>query len=177
MADVRVWWATLRSAHAGLLDLLDPVERSRVVALDRPADRARSLVGAALLRRAAGEATGCAPEEVVVARGCPGCGGPHGRPEVAGGPHVSLSHSGVLVVVATCWTDGVGVDVQRDGDLDDVSSRDWARQEALVKAEATGPLVTVVDLDAPRAGYAAALAVRAAPPVRWSAVDADACWG
>lgn len=176
-ADVRVWWATLTSAHVGLLGVLDTTERSRLSTLDRPADRARSLLGAALLRRAASEEMEVAPEEVEVARECSGCGGPHGQPRIAGGPHVSLSHSGVLVVVATCWAAELGVDVQRSCDVDQGSARDWVRREAATKAGHEGAGVTVVDLHAPRPGYASALAVRAAGPPRLQAVDADACWG
>lgn len=181
---VEVWWSSLDAAEHGLLDGLDDVERARVRALERPADQGRSLLGAALLRVAAGERLGVPPADVVVDRTCADCGRPHGRPRVGapGGPgpgvgpgvepgvgpgdaapHVSVSHSGLLVVVALCDAVPVGVDVQRVADLG--SGRDaerdaarWARTEAARKAGA-GPVPPVLrDLAAPLGGYVAALA-------------------
>lgn len=115
-----------------------------------------------------------APEEVEVARERSGCGGPHGRRRIAGGPHVSLSHSGVRVVVATCWAAEPGVDVQRSCDVDQGSARDWVRPEEATETGDQGAGVTMVDLEAPRPGYASALVVRAAGPPRLHTVDADA---
>ncbi len=175
MADVEVWWVALPSARVGLEDLLDAGERIRLADLDLPADRARFLLGAALLRTAAGRASGTAPQDVLIDRTCEECGGPHGRPRVAGGPHVSVSHCGVLVVVALCHDVRVGVDVQRVSDLAGQDPVGWTRRESLFKAggwsahlaesttlELAGR--TTVELEAPLPGYAAALTVASSSP-------------
>ncbi len=176
MAVVEVWWAGLSSSRVGLEDLLDARERTRLAGLDLPADRARFLVGAALLRTAAGRAVATSPVKVEIDRSCPKCGGPHGPPRVAGGPHVSVSHSGVLVVVALCADVAVGVDVQRVADLAGRDAVSWTRQEARFKAcggaEHTQPSTTIA-LESPLPGYAAALAVASTDPPCILAVDTE----
>ena len=125
---VEVWWSSLVAADRDLEGVLDPVERARLAAMERPADRGRSLVGFALLRAAVAQHLGVDPRDVVIDRTCEDCGEPHGRPRVVGpagaAPWVSVSHSGVLVLVAlTAATGGgVGVDVQRVADLDGASA-------------------------------------------------------
>ena len=164
-----VWWSTLLAADRALLDVLDATERGRVQSLTRPADQGRSLVGAALLRVAVGEHLRVPPGDVLVDRTCTGCGGPHGRPRVAGpggaGPHVSVSHSGHLVVVALAVGGPVGVDVQRVADLGEPSAaetgrraRAWVRREATLKVGGGAVRPAVRPLRAPLDGYAAALA-------------------
>jgi len=180
LAAVRVRWSSLAAADRSLLPVLDATERARVRSLERPADQGRSLVAAALLRAAVGEALGVAAADVVLDRTCPDCGRPHGRPRVLGPgpdrPHVSVSHSGLLVVVALSADAPVGVDVQRVADLraagrgpdaDDDAVRaagEWARREAVLKvgADPRHPDPPVVRaLRAPLDGYAAALATLA----------------
>jgi 4'-phosphopantetheinyl transferase len=165
-SDVR--WAPLTVADAGLLRVLSPLERARVESLSRPADRGRSMLAAALLRVASAPHLGCRPEEVVVDRTCTECGGPHGAPRiiptVGRAPHVSVSHSGVLVVVAVSLLGPIGVDVQRVSDLDRPgAAAEWVRREALVKSRASasaenGASSAVRPLEPPLFGYAAALA-------------------
>ena len=172
---VELWWSTLAAADRDLLPLLDPRERARVESLERPADRGRSLVGAALLRVAAGAHLGAGPAEVVVDRTCRECGRPHGAPRIVGPggpvPWVSVSHSGVLVAVALSRGGPVGIDVQRVSDLPDPgAARDWVRQEATTKARevarvagspitrpAGGGVDEVTELVPPLTGYVAAL--------------------
>ena len=164
-AAVEVRWSSLIAADRGLLDLLDATERARVRSLRRSADQGRSLVGAALLRVVVGERLGVPADEVVVDRTCTDCGRPHGRPRVLGpgetAPHVSVSHSGLLVVVALAEDAPVGVDVQRVADVGegpgpggDPRSQEWVRREARLKAGGGA----VRGLPAPLDGYAAALA-------------------
>lgn len=183
--DVEVWWASLAAADRGLLAVLDATERTRVESLERPADRGRSLVGAALLRVAVAARLGVGPGQVVVDRTCTECGGTHGAPRIVGPgapvPWVSVSHSGVLVVVALSPHGPVGVDVQRASDLPDPrAAQDWVRREAALKAQtaalAHGHAVTrlnAVEADAatselrpPLNGYAAALTTLGDPGSR-----------
>ncbi|AEG43229.1 4'-phosphopantetheinyl transferase superfamily protein [Isoptericola variabilis] len=167
---VEVWWSSLVAARHELVGLLDATERARVESLDRPADRGRSLLGAALLRVAAGSWLDVAPGDVVVDRTCADCGEPHGAPRILqpDAPWVSVSHSGVLAVVALCSDGPVGVDVQRVAELDDPADGSaWARREAAFKAGTAGPHAIAPnavapdavehELRSPLAGYAAAL--------------------
>jgi 4'-phosphopantetheinyl transferase len=173
--EVEVWWSTLAAADRSLLDLLDGTERARVAALQRPADQGRSLVAAALLRVVVGGHLHVPAGEVRIDRTCGECGAPHGRPRVLGPgettAHVSVSHSGVLVVVALTQATPVGVDVQRvrDGeapavpgvDVPDVES--WVRREAMLKVAGDGPRA-VRSLRPPLSGYAAAVATSVSGP-------------
>ncbi|MFF5444577.1 4'-phosphopantetheinyl transferase family protein [Streptomyces sp. NPDC012888] len=98
---------------AGALPLLDDAERERAARLLRPADRHRYLASHVGLRVLLGGYLGLAPQEVALVREvCPGCGGPHGRPAVAGGSlHFSLSHSEDRAYLAFAAVP-VGVDVE-----------------------------------------------------------------
>ncbi|MFI6035343.1 4'-phosphopantetheinyl transferase family protein [Streptomyces sp. NPDC051315] len=118
-AAVQVWWARLGDGHAGLLALLDPVERARYDATTDAANRGRFLVGCALSRIALGELLGLPPADVPLRRVCPRCGGPHGKAELAVPPaseyadvDFSVTHSGAVVGVAVCRGAAVGLDVE-----------------------------------------------------------------
>jgi 4'-phosphopantetheinyl transferase len=147
-------------------------EEVRAARFRDPADRARSLVAAALLRRAVALLDGRRPAEVAVGRWCRGCArlADHGRPVVWGaggvepGVHLSVAHSGDVVVAAVTDAGPVGVDVEReagtdfegfdDGVLSDREqahlrrlppevraawrARTWTRKEALLKATGHG---------------------------------------
>lgn len=162
---VDLWWADLRQADLALRDTLPEAEAARLAELDTDADRARRLVGAALLQRAFRHGRNLpATATVEIERSCDRCGEPHGRPRAADGrgPNVSVSHSGLLIVAAACATARVGVDVQRaDGD-----EADWVADEARLKTGSTTDDGTLVRLTAPLPGYAAALAVGARGDVR-----------
>ncbi|WP_052436788.1 hypothetical protein [Georgenia sp. SUBG003] len=180
--SVEVWWSSLAAADHGLITVLDVTERARVDSLERPADRGRSLVGAALLRVAVAAHLGIRPAQVVVDRTCTECGQPHGAPTIVGpgapGPWVSVSHSGLLVVVAVSPHVPVGVDVQRESDMPDPRTvREWVRGEAELKARTAAlvrrrsfsrPVAAEVDpvtaeLSTPLPGYAAALTALGEP--------------
>jgi 4'-phosphopantetheinyl transferase len=97
------------------LEMLDDAERDRRAAFRRSADRDMYAAAHIALRRLLGAYLGQDPGAVVLGReDCPVCGGPHGRPAVAGGggPHFSLSHSAGLALLAFAGTP-VGVDVER----------------------------------------------------------------
>ncbi|WP_129788570.1 4'-phosphopantetheinyl transferase family protein [Promicromonospora panici] len=163
--SVEVWWSSLASADRDLLRLLDAGERARVESLERSADRGRFLISAAMLRVAVAAHLEIAPVEVLVDRTCAECGGPHGRPRIVShgtpAPSVSVSHSGLLAVVALAPRGPVGVDVQRLDDLDDpVDGRAWATREALFKAGTPAPGdVAVSELRPPLPGYVAVVVV------------------
>lgn len=156
-----LWWAELPLADVRLRPMLSPVETARVDSFTSWADQARSLLAAALVRAVCGALLGLPPAEVPVERGCEECGRPHGRPRVAlpGAPQLSVSHSGVLVVVAA-HQGPVGIDVQRREDVPvgmDVDS--WVRGEALVKAGLAPDEALVLPLSPPLKWYAGALAL------------------
>jgi 4'-phosphopantetheinyl transferase len=152
-----IWWATPGSYRPALDHLLDGAERGRADAFRRAEDRVRFTLGAVVLRMAAAEETGTAPDEVTVRRDCPRCGAPHGRPELPGtGLHASVSHSGDRVAVAVTRLAPVGVDVEEilpDVDVaaivgpvlgtappEDLAGFHvvWCRKEAVVKATGDG---------------------------------------
>lgn len=165
---VRVWWARSADARDRLLDLLDPAEQARYHEYDRPADRARFITAAALLRLVVSRQLQVRPADVPLDRSCEQCGAPHGRPRIhcAGAPVLSVSHSGDSVVVAVgTGINAVGVDVELIDPALDVAElagialtkqeiralaqldesdrlsdfvRLWTRKEALLKALGVG---------------------------------------
>ncbi|MFF4368397.1 4'-phosphopantetheinyl transferase family protein [Streptomyces sp. NPDC001594] len=145
---------------------LDARERARVAAFVYPLHRDRYVAAHLALRRVLCAYEGVAPGELTfVRRSCPCCGGPHGRPALAGvgAPHFSLSHTGDLVLIAVAGRP-VGVDVealpdpQRAASVGEalhpaerravhaaqpalrpaVFARLWARKEAYLKGLGTG---------------------------------------
>jgi 4'-phosphopantetheinyl transferase len=155
-----VWWGEAASYAPWHDTLLNPAERERRDRYAFAADRARFAVGAALLRLVASGMLGVAPQQVEVDRRCQACGRPHGKPTIGeGGPHLSVSHSGDWVTVATCRDAPVGVDVEHMARRTDYQTlvphvlgpdeapaavdeaaflRYWVRKEALVKATGDG---------------------------------------
>lgn len=114
----QVWWARPSDASARLAALLDADERQRWSALRRLADRNRFVVACGLTRLVLATHLGRSPAEISIARACPQCGTPHGKPQLAHPPptgplEFSISHSGSRVVVALAHETPVGVDVER----------------------------------------------------------------
>lgn len=111
----------------------------------------------ALLRAVLADLTGRPPQEHVLVRTCATCGGPHGKPVLAGSPwHVSLSATSVRAAVVVTTAGPVGVDLElsaatgfhgfagvalgpreQDGDTAH-RARAWTRKEAALKATGTG---------------------------------------
>lgn len=153
---VDIWWSDLRAMDRRLLAHLDPVEARRAEGIASAADLGRFVVGAVLLRAAVASATGRDRRAVAVDRTCDECGGPHGRPRVEG-LHVSVAHSGPLVVVATSSAP-VGVDVEALDRGPDVET--WVREEAAFKATGSRDPAGrhVQPLPVPLHGHLAALA-------------------
>ena len=146
---------------------LDVRETARAAAFVFPADRHRYQVAHVMLRRVLAGYTGTEPGGLVFTREpCPSCGGPAGKPVLAGqplpAPAFSLAHSGDAVVIAVAGQP-VGVDVEREpagcvcslvtamhpGDAAVVGAlpeaerhaaiiRWWVRAEAVLKYAGTG---------------------------------------
>jgi 4'-phosphopantetheinyl transferase len=125
LSRVEVWRTNVEPSDqlADLADIvLDAEERRRAATFVRPADRREYVTAHLLLRGLLARQLGCSPEQLRLRRApCPGCGGPHGRPELespagtgAGARtqlHFSLSHAGGIVLVALADRP-VGVDVE-----------------------------------------------------------------
>ncbi|MGW0390769.1 4'-phosphopantetheinyl transferase family protein [Streptomyces sp. NPDC003042] len=165
---------TVIGGHAvdGAVELLDATERDRAARLLREGDRRSYLASHIGLRLLLGGYLGLAPEKVTLVReDCPCCGGPHGRPAVAGGAlHFSLSHSDDMAYFAFAGVP-VGVDVeampsagavadvlsalhpQETAELTALSAADrpaalarvWCRKEAYLKATGTGVALGLTD--------------------------------
>lgn len=113
---VSTWWVDVRTPVL-LEPQLSESDRRRLVKLHRSVDRLRGALGTALLRLAAAHTMQIEPMELTVTRVCPSCDSDeHGRPVVKHvsrlSPHVSLTHAGDLVGVASCWSSQVGIDVE-----------------------------------------------------------------
>jgi 4'-phosphopantetheinyl transferase len=146
---------------------LSRAERERWWRLPLAADRARFGTAAALLRVVAGQELGLDAAQVRIARFCPDCDRPHGKPEILGSDiQVSVSHSGHVVLVALAHgMVPIGVDVERvewgievddlapltlaPAELERIRGTDsrvdritffglWTRKEALLKATGDG---------------------------------------
>lgn len=111
-ATCDVWWATSADVRPEHVTLLDPVERGRRERYLRDEDRDRFTLGVTVTRLALGRLLGVPPARVPLTRACRDCGEPHGPPVVAGGPYLSVSHSGERVAVALAASGPVGVDVE-----------------------------------------------------------------
>ena len=94
---------------------LGPGDRARAAAFTFAADRHRYRVAHIALRRTLSGYTGIPPGQLEFGREpCPCCGGPGGRPALAGhrGLHFSLAHSGDAVAIAVA-VEPVGIDIER----------------------------------------------------------------
>jgi 4'-phosphopantetheinyl transferase len=107
-----VWFARPQGSKR-LADALSAADRARYEALARPADRARFATGRLLARAVAAHALGWPVADVRLTTRCRRCGGPHGKPYVAGAPlELSIAHAHHRVVVAAHARAPVGVDVE-----------------------------------------------------------------
>jgi 4'-phosphopantetheinyl transferase len=172
---VEVWWARIADARPGLAEDLDASEQLRLAAYTREEDRARFLVGCAVVRRVLGIHLLLPPAKILLDRACSDCGRPHGKVQAidAEGIQFSVSHSGDLIVVAFNSGTPVGVDVEQvdpaiEADslaavsLAEVETKDltrygpaeraqafttyWTRKEAVVKATGHGMRANLWDV-------------------------------
>lgn len=149
----------LTAADIRLLYLLDDRERDRIRRCAGEADRARMMLGAALLRTAAGVLLGVPAAALTVDRTCTDCGGWHGRPTLPGTDvDVSVSHGGSVVAVATLSGGGrVGVDVERTSGRPLPTVVAWTIAEAQYKAGGR-PDLQIHELLSPTPGHVLTLA-------------------
>lgn len=135
---VEVW--LIRTDVAGpvlarLEPILDDAERERAADLRYPDRRGRFIASHGAVRVILGRYLGVPPGSL---RWQPG---PNGKPELAGGPQVSMSASGGLAALAIAGSRRVGVDVQRllaDVDVARMADRFYPPAEALfVRAAGT----------------------------------------
>lgn len=115
--ELALWLLTPPQQGALAFDELDERERHRANTFRRGSDRALYVAAHVALRRLLGGYLRTPPKELAFTRAdCPRCGGPHGRPVLAGAgpgaPHFSLSHSRGAVLIGVARAP-VGVDVQR----------------------------------------------------------------
>jgi 4'-phosphopantetheinyl transferase len=118
---IEVWHVDLdRPAPSAVLSA---EERARAARFARPDQARRWAASRAALRTLLGAKLGVAPREVSFAHG------PHGKPEVDGGPRFNLSHAGAVALVALADGREVGIDVER------TDRRSHAILRALTEAE------------------------------------------
>ncbi|WP_229350789.1 4'-phosphopantetheinyl transferase superfamily protein [Streptomyces sp. UNOB3_S3] len=190
-----VWLLRIADGSSWPVDELDEEERARAAGFLRPLHRERFVASHVGLRRLLGAYLDLPPERVALTREpCPGCGGPHGRPAVAGGAplHFNLSHAGELALFAFADTP-VGADVEEEQSaavVADVSrmlhpaetaeldalpeaerpaafARCWTRKEAYLKGTGTGLA------ESPAVTYVGTGAAASAPP-GWTLTDVEA---
>ncbi len=136
---------------------LDASEVARAERLRDPAASRRYVTAHAALRLLLAEASGTAPDAVLLLRApCVACGEPHGRPFAPNAPGFSLSRSGRFAALAIAGAQDarVGVDLEVGGprvSLEPLRAdilapgetshdllRTWVRKEALLKASGEG---------------------------------------
>lgn len=120
--DVQLRWArpeVLDSSRHRMLRLLTLAERLRFEATGRREARDSFLLGRVLVRELAAETLGIDPLEIAVEARCTRCGGPHGRPVLAGEHpalermRISIAHCEGAVVAALATGRDVGIDAAR----------------------------------------------------------------
>ncbi|WP_326672292.1 4'-phosphopantetheinyl transferase family protein [Streptomyces sp. NBC_01257] len=169
-AGPHIWWFTVPPPGADTAAaerLLGPRQRERAARLRRPLSRHRKIMAHAALRVLIAARLGGEPGELELGRAvCPECGGPHGRPFVAGarGFEFSMAHTGDEAVYAFA-DEPVGVDVENgrvaertvrtvarwlppgqrtlldtlpEAERSAAFARLWVRTEALAKGRGTG---------------------------------------
>lgn len=144
--ECHVWWASTDDASDSLVALLDAVERRRLGALARASDRARFMLGCAVLRLTLAGYLGRPAATIAIDRRCGRCGRPHGKTRLAGcdarGIELSVAHSGERVAVAIACGTPVGIDVEcvrHDIDVDRLAPAVLSADEAAELDRLDGP--------------------------------------
>ncbi|ASO21337.1 phosphopantetheinyl transferase/DNA-binding MarR family transcriptional regulator [Actinoalloteichus hoggarensis] len=113
--EVQLWWARTDDVGRAAAGLLDAEETARYHGLRRDEDRRRYLLGRAMIRTLLAAHTGTPSGRLRLRRDCGHCGGPHGKPRLAGdgdGPEFSLAYAGDWAVLAVCGSAPIGVDAE-----------------------------------------------------------------
>jgi 4'-phosphopantetheinyl transferase len=190
MSEPAVLWARAdipeRRVDALATEYLAPAERARAARFHHADDRARFVVGRALLRDALGERLHCEPAAVALRAGR------RGKPHPPVPWRCSVAHSGTQVVVALTRGAHIGVDVERidatrdherlaraaltPGECRTLTAQGlvqparwftamWVAKEAYVKATGIGLALALrdIELDADDGGPTGLRAVRGDP--------------
>ena len=132
-------------------------ELARAARFVRAVHRDRHVAGRGRLREILGAETGRDPRDIVFRYGA------NGKPSIEGGPHFNLSHSGDLAALAISRDGPVGIDVERQREIEDAVARHhfspaeyttlsalsgaawrdgfyrcWTRKEAVIKTNGLG---------------------------------------
>jgi 4'-phosphopantetheinyl transferase len=118
---IEVWHVDLD--RPALSAVLSSEERARAARFARPDQARRWVASRAALRALLGARLGVAPRDVRFEHG------PHGKPQVVGGPCFNLSHAGAVALVALADGRELGIDVER------TDRRSHAIVRALTEAE------------------------------------------
>jgi len=131
MADIDIWLAPANVSDETLdreRELLDDEERARAARFRFRADRARSIIARATLRRLLGRYLSRDPRDLRFTAG------PAGKPELAGRElHFNVSHSHDRVAIAVTTHTPIGIDIEHEHpmrDLDHLATRFFAPSEA-----------------------------------------------
>ncbi|WP_266388956.1 4'-phosphopantetheinyl transferase superfamily protein [Streptomyces canus] len=116
VAECRIWSLPPLPRPSSWFHLLDSTELLRTSSFAHELDLARFVTGRVLAKTALARLLGTGPQAIRLRTRCPGCGGPHGKPQAVGlaeGWQLSISHSGRLVAVAVALDTPLGMDVER----------------------------------------------------------------
>lgn len=180
-----VWLARLADAEPFMPELaaeLSPAERARAEGYHRKEDRARSILGRALVRRLLGAHLGQAPKTLEILLG------QSGKPRLSNAvgdrpqPCFNLSHSGNLVLAAFHPTQAVGVDVEAicdDFECAEVSAHtfpprvhaDWLRLPAVKRPRAFYQAWTRHEAGLKASGHGLSGRVEVSAPGDWENID------
>jgi 4'-phosphopantetheinyl transferase len=140
MSEVRVWLIRTsqpRSLFDELLELLDPAERDRAMAIIAPGRQEQFVVAHGAVRQLLGALLEVEPASLRWRYGR------HGKPElIEAGLHCNLSHSGGLAALAVSSERAVGIDVQlarQDADPGRLAVRYYPPNEAYSVISAASP--------------------------------------
>ena len=180
-------WTSVVPHRQQAWEALSASELARLQALRLPMDRQRFVTGCLLLRTALSRKLEMPAAVVPIDRTCPDCGGQHGKPTIPGTSlEVSISHSGIIVMVGVSEGLPVGVDIEQTIRFREMTkhanrvlsdreqavmnrkaarahpafiARNWVRKEAITKAAGVGLRIPLNHITVTRAHLGSRLEV------------------